>query len=206
MIAGGERTVEAIAEAASGGGWIIRSPRVGILRGLPRPGGRRAAGEAIGQITVLERAEPLLLPPGVEGLVSDLRITDRMAAVEYGQELFWLAPVAEAIATTAGGAQGIQPGTAVSMDRGLPEGCHAVVSPIDGIFYRRSAPGASPYVEEGATIETGRTIGLIEAMKSFNAVLYGGPGLPARAVVAEARAADASEVRQGAILFVVRSA
>jgi len=57
----------------------------------------------------------------------------------------------------------------------------------------------------GDQLETGRTLGLIEAMKSFNAVTYGGPGLPARAVIVEARAADAAEVRQGDVLFVIRA-
>jgi len=41
-------------------------------------------------------------------------------------------------------------------------------------------------------------------MKCFSAITYGGPGLPEEAEVVEIRAADASEVRHGQVLFVVR--
>jgi len=43
-------------------------------------------------------------------------------------------------------------------------------------------------------------------MKSFNAVAYGGAGLPSPAQVVEVRAGDCVEVRQGALLFVVKPA
>jgi len=206
VIAAGLGGVEALAEPREGGGWVIRSPRVGILRGLPGPGGRRIGGELIGRLTILNRTEELILPVGSDGIVVDLRIHDRAAPVEYGQELFSLAPAtgstSKATASSRGGADTAAP----CAGELLPAGCHAVVSPIDGIFYRRLSPGAPPSVEEGATIESGQHLGLIEAMKSFNAVLYGGPGLPPRAVIVQARAADAAEVRQGSVLFVVRAA
>jgi acetyl-CoA carboxylase biotin carboxyl carrier protein len=190
--------LEALVEPAAGGGWTVRSPRVGIYRGCPRAGGRRMAGDTVGRLTVLDRSEDLLLPAGVDGLVTDIAIHDRALPVEYGQPLFTLAPVA------AVGA--LPPSASPRGGDSLPEGCFAVTCPIDGVFYRRPSPAAPAYIEIGGTVEAGRTLGLIEAMKSFNVVAYGGPGLPAQAIIEEIRAVDAAEVRQGAVLFVVRGA
>lgn len=201
----GSGVIEALAEPREGGGWTIRSPHVGILRGVARPGGRQMGGALIGRLTILNRTRDLILPVASDGILVDLKIHDRAAPVEYGQELFSLVPAtgsaAESALQSAGAADATMPGAGEL----LPGGCQAVVAPIDGIFYRRLSPGAPPCVEEGATIETGQQLGLIEAMKSFNAVLYGGPGLPARAVIVQARADDGAEVRQGAVLFVVRA-
>ncbi|HEY3174722.1 MAG TPA: hypothetical protein VGK94_03080 [Candidatus Polarisedimenticolia bacterium] len=188
--------IEALVEPAAGGGWVVRAPRVGIYRGAPRSGGRRATGDVVGRLTVLDRTEEVLLPAGVDGLVTGIEVHDRAVAVEYGQALFTLAPATEVMT----------PWAVVDPERDLPDGSYAVACPIDGVFYRRAAPGLPPYVQAGDIVEPGRTLGLIEAMKSFNAVAYGGPGLPARALVEEIRAADASEVRQGSVLFVVRPA
>ncbi len=198
------RVLELLADR-DGDGWLIRAPRVGIYREGPPAGRYRAAGESAGRLRVLNRTIGLVLPAGVEGLVGDVRVNDLSVAVEYGQPLFRLDPAglsAEGAARETAGAP--VPGAAAS--EGIPEGCHAVFSPIDGVFYRRGSPASPPFVEAGAIIETGATVGLVEAMKSFNAVAYGGPGLPLRAEVVEVRAADAAEVRQGTLLIVVRAA
>jgi hypothetical protein len=41
-------------------------------------------------------------------------------------------------------------------------------------------------------------------MKCFNQILYGGPGLPDEGIVVSIRAEDASEVRFGTPLFLIR--
>lgn len=38
-------------------------------------------------------------------------------------------------------------------------------APAVGVFYRRSAPGAKPFVIEGDIVEPGQQVGLVEAMK-----------------------------------------
>lgn len=86
----------------------------------------------------------------------------------------------------------------------LPEGCHAVVCPANGVFYRRPRPADPPYVDVGSAVRTGQTLGLIEAMKTFSPIPYGGPGLPSEASVVEIRADDSQEVRHGQVLFVLR--
>jgi acetyl-CoA carboxylase biotin carboxyl carrier protein len=45
-----------------------------------------------------------------------------------------------------------------------------VSAPVVGIFYRAPEPGADPFVEVGATIPAGATLGLVEVMKMFNGV------------------------------------
>ncbi len=90
------------------------------------------------------------------------------------------------------------------MDEAIPDGCHAVVCPADGIFYRRPRPGDPAYVEVGSEVRTGQTLGLIEAMKTFSPIPYGGPGLPSPARIVEVRATDSQEIRHGQVIFVVR--
>jgi len=190
--------IEAVAERA-GDGWTIRAPRVGVYRGGPRSGRLRAGGDEVGTLTVLNHTLALVLPSEAGGLVTGASLAGRAAAVEYGQPLFSLA----ARFPSAKGRGAVSPSDS---DPSPPEGSHGMPSPIDGVFYRCPSPGADPFVRKGDIIALGRTIGLIEAMKSFNAVTYDGPGLPPRARVVEIKAADASEVRQGAVLLIVEPA
>lgn len=43
-------------------------------------------------------------------------------------------------------------------------------APMVGTFYRRPSPNEPPYVEEGATVKAGETLGLIEVMKLYTAI------------------------------------
>jgi acetyl-CoA carboxylase biotin carboxyl carrier protein len=45
-----------------------------------------------------------------------------------------------------------------------------VKSPMVGVAYLASEPGAAPYVAVGQTVEAGATLLLIEAMKTFNQI------------------------------------
>lgn len=42
-----------------------------------------------------------------------------------------------------------------------------ILSPIPGVFYRKSAPDKDVYVKEGGSVKAGDIIGLVEVMKSF---------------------------------------
>lgn len=53
---------------------------------------------------------------------------------------------------------------------GSPSSAHAVTSPMFGIFHRAASPDSPPYVQPGSLVRTGDTLGLVEAMKSFNAI------------------------------------
>ena len=49
-------------------------------------------------------------------------------------------------------------------------GIFIVKSPSYGIFYSQSEPGAPAYVKLGDTVHVGNTLGLLEIMKTFNAL------------------------------------
>jgi biotin carboxyl carrier protein len=53
-------------------------------------------------------------------------------------------------------------------------------------------------------VATGQPLGLIEVMKTFHPIVYGGRGLPERAELVEFRVADGAEVSAGQTLVVVR--
>ncbi|WNK19019.1 acetyl-CoA carboxylase biotin carboxyl carrier protein [Halomonas piscis] len=46
----------------------------------------------------------------------------------------------------------------------------AVSSPMVGTFYRSPAPGATPFVEVGASVKKGETVCIVEAMKMMNQI------------------------------------
>ena len=122
-------------------------------------------------------------------------------ALEFGASLGRLIPLME------GDQQALQrePVSAAAGAGGdLAEGCRAVVAPTDGVFYRRPHPDSPPFVSVGARLAKGQAVGLVEVMKTFNQILYGGPGLPDEVEVLEIRCEDGEEIQAGQILVVVR--
>ena len=47
---------------------------------------------------------------------------------------------------------------------------HEILSPLPGIFYRRSAPDKPPYKDAGDLVAEGDVVGLVEVMKQFSEV------------------------------------
>ena len=145
----------------------------------------------------LGRTVELVLPQAISGRVAERMLRNRRDPVDYGQPILRLVPVE---------AKGLKSevGEASTTAHNLPEGCFAVRSPTHGMFYRRPRPDAPSYVEEGQLVEEGVTLALVEVMKCFSAITYGGEGMPPRAEVVEIRAKDASEVQSAQILFVLK--
>jgi acetyl-CoA carboxylase biotin carboxyl carrier protein len=81
-----------------------------------------------------------------------------------------------------------------------PGDLHAIESPMLGVFYRASAPGADPYVELGARVEPDTVVGLIEVMKMMNSIVAGVAGR-----VVEICAENAELVEHGQPLFRVEA-
>jgi acetyl-CoA carboxylase biotin carboxyl carrier protein len=73
---------------------------------------------------------------------------------------------------------------------------HALHAPVTGVFYATPEPQAAPYVQEGDWVEVGQTIGLIEAMKSFNEVVADVAGR-----VVEIRVEPGQLVHEGEVLL-----
>lgn len=53
---------------------------------------------------------------------------------------------------------------------------HLIHALLPGTFYRRPAPDAAPYVEEGSLVTADTVIGCIEVMKQFNEMTAGHEG------------------------------
>ncbi len=68
-----------------------------------------------------------------------------------------------------------------------------VPAPLPGTFYRRPAPDQPPFKAEGDAVAVGDTIGLIEVMKTFNAIAAETPGRLARFLVEDEGAVMAGQ-------------
>jgi acetyl-CoA carboxylase biotin carboxyl carrier protein len=158
-------------------------------------------GSRIGTLLRLHHRSGLLLPGGTAGRVGGALPRDHAVPVEYAQVLFHLSPL------RAHADEDIDELAAASGAAGhadVPQGSWGVIAPTDGVFYSAPAPGAPPFVRVGSRIARGQPIGLVEVMKTFNQILYGGQGLPEEADVIETRCSDREEIRAGQVLIVVR--
>ncbi len=169
-------------------GWRVRSPAVGVWSRIPASGAMLDE-TGLGVLVQAGRRFLLRLPADTVGFVCEVPAGARKAInVEWGQELFRLAPV------TGEATRGALTG------RGTPAAeasADILVAPTDGVFYARPSPGTDAFVSPGDTVTQGQAVGLIEVMKTFNHVLFAGDGLPAAAVVKEFLASDGEEVRAG---------
>ena len=184
------RTVALRATPGEEGRVLLRSPAVGIWSDQPEAGIVLGPGSRAGTLVRLTERLALVVPDGVTGAVEILGARDLQAPVAFGEVLF-------AVHATAG--SGDLPGRAVERKKG-----RAVTAPTDGVFYRSPSPGTKAYVAVGDRVVTGQAIGLIEVMKTFSPIVYGGGTLPEQAEVVALLAEDGEEVRAGQPLVEVR--
>ena len=181
-------TLEVLIERDASAGWVVRSPAVGVWSEIPAAGTLLESAGA-GVLTQAGQRILLRLPQDAGGVVRDGPPRGRRAIeVEWGQELFRLAPVA------GESAQGPLAGPGTETGDG---DANVLVAPTDGVFYARPTPDAAAFVRPGDRVEEGQSVGLIEVMKTFNQVLFEGPGLPTSAVVTAILVADGEEVTAG---------
>ena len=102
--------------------------------------------------------------------------------------------VPRARATVGGKAAGA-PAAAVPAQAAPAEG-RVIKSPSYGIFHLSPSPGTPPYATVGDMVEEGQQVGLVEAMKVFNAVKATQSGRIVEIVVE-----DGAEVEAGSPLF-----
>ena len=62
-------------------------------------------------------------------------------------------------------------GATEGVPAGPPSQEWVVVAPIVGVFYRSTTPAEPPFVEEGATVRVGETLGIVESMKIMNEIV-----------------------------------
>lgn len=68
-----------------------------------------------------------------------------------------------------------------------------VKSPMPGTFFRRPDPESPYYVEEGASVSPGDTIGLVEVMKSFHEIKAEEGGVAGKFLIGDEEAVSAGQ-------------
>ena len=178
----------------------VLAPAVGLWGAHPAPGALLSPGASVGTLVQGNRGRALTLPAAISGRIVSPLPRDRVVAVAYRSVLFELAPLtADELHPAEAADRTLHPAGVE-----LPQGARAVLAPTDGVFYRRPGPGAPAFVEVGQKVRAGQAVGLVEVMKTFNQVLYGGADLPDSATVLEVRAEDGTEIRAGQVLLLVR--
>ncbi|MFH1220978.1 MAG: biotin/lipoyl-containing protein [Candidatus Eisenbacteria bacterium] len=183
------------------GMYEVLSPAIGLYDIPPAVGTFVRPGSFVGYLTVMRRSYHLMVPEGHHGVVTHVNVTTRKQRVEFGQPLFMVSPE-----VMLGATLGLErsDATAAATDLGIPEGMFGIKSPTDGIFYRRANPQSPEYVAEGAEVSQGAVLALVEVMKCFNPIVYPGePEFPPKGRITRILHKDATEVKHGALLFVV---
>ena len=161
------------------GRFVLAATRPGVVRGLPALGTVVGAGETLGELEVLGTVLRIVVPSGAHGVVVGVGIGRSGEAVSAtGMRAKW--PVAYgtdlvALDPEVGGARAA--GAALSDAETASTGL-VFRTPLGGRYYARPSPDAEPFVKVGAEIEAGATIALVEVMKTFHRLRYGGEGLP----------------------------
>ncbi|MGD2109690.1 MAG: hypothetical protein PVI86_09890 [Phycisphaerae bacterium] len=180
---------------------VVTSPVVGIADGAPKAGVFVNALDRLITMKILNQRYALRMPRDVHGRITEVCIPNAFTPIAYGEPIARVDPRAiEAGGAGAAGALG-ESGTPGSPDEA---GFITIKAPSEGIFYRRPSPDAPPFVEVGATVSSGTTLGLVEIMKCFHQITYGGTGLPETGEIVRILAEDAGEVQFGQPLFSVK--
>ena len=95
------------------------------------------------------------------------------------------APAATPSFPTDNGIKNATTVTAVSRDY-----ANALKSPMVGVVYLATEPGAKPFVKVGDTVHAGDTVALVEAMKTFNPIKATSDGVVKEILVADAQAVE----------------
>ncbi|MDW7681399.1 MAG: biotin/lipoyl-containing protein [bacterium] len=173
----------------------ILSPAVGFYSSAPNPESLLTPGAFIGKLQILNTEIELYLPENVGGKVEFDGERDKIYPVEYKQELFRLIPENIDLKKETIKA-------AVELKEKQEKG-FVLRASTTGIFYCKPSPDAPPYVELGQQIESGKVVGLIEVMKTFNQVVFQGTDKSETGKITQILVEDTAEVKLGDALFVV---
>ncbi|HEU5060345.1 MAG TPA: carboxyl transferase domain-containing protein [Kofleriaceae bacterium] len=83
---------------------------------------------------------------------------------------------------------------AAASSRPADTGGLAVRAPSSGRYWARPAPDKPPFVRVGDLVTAGQTVCLLEVMKTFHRVSYGGPDLPERARITAIHPQDGDDL------------
>lgn len=159
------------------------APQPGYFTPALADGDLVARGHTLGDLEVLGR-RIRLVAPDVHGLAVAAR---GPRAVAFGDALVEVDARAQ-----LGGRASSAANEAATTTSGL-----VFRAPTSGRFYSKSAPEKPVFVKAGDELAPGATVCLLEVMKTFHRVTYGGAGMPERARVREVLVADGADVTQG---------
>ena len=170
-------------------GWELLAPTVGFFSQTPDVNQAMTPGMTTGTLTILGRTHTLLLPKDIGGILITPRTGKTQRPVEYGEVLFCI--------QTHDGALAFQK----EKETDSAEGEAVIRAPQAGRFYHRPTPEEALFVQEGDTIQVGKTTGLLEVMKTFNPVkMPAEDHLPSPATVVRLLVADGADVEEGQAL------
>jgi acetyl-CoA carboxylase biotin carboxyl carrier protein len=169
----------------------ILAPTVGHWREAPAEGSLVRPGFSLGFVETLGVLHRIVAPAGAVGVVVGQEGNAKAPGhVGYGDVLLTLDLEAATGSVAAGAAE-------VDADAGGL----AFRSPLSGRFYSRPSPDQPPFVKAGDTVKVGQTVALLEVMKTFNRVTYGGDGLPESATVVAVVPENESDLDQGDVIL-----
>ena len=141
-----------------------------------------------------------------ESGIAELEITEGEERVRIARGgAVSVTPLAAAALPVAASPAGVSapavPAAAAPPAPGAPEPAqegHVVKSPMVGTFYRAPSPDGKPFVDVGATVKTGETVCVIEAMKLMNEIESDAAGV-VKAILVE----NGQPVEYGQALFII---
>jgi acetyl-CoA carboxylase biotin carboxyl carrier protein len=172
----------------------LLAPAPGLFRNGQPMGIRLVPGARLGELEVLGALRRLVVPDDVEGVIVAMPEGAPRARIPmaYGTQIVLLDPEAGAPA----GTRASRVATASKSASGL-----VFKTPLGGRYYARPAPDAEAFVKVGDEIGPGTTLAIVEVMKTFNRVQYGGAALPPRARVTRLVRKDGDDVASGDALL-----
>ncbi|HUX08938.1 MAG TPA: biotin/lipoyl-containing protein [Acidobacteriota bacterium] len=179
---------------------IISSPVVGYADGAPKRGLFLNPFDRIIELKILNQRYVLRLPRETHGRITEVFIPNSFAPVAFGTPIARIDTRAMSEVAESGAGGDASAGETAGEESGLI----SVKAPSEGIFYSKPAPDSPPFVVEGSEISSGSVLGLVEVMKCFNQITYGGIGLPESGSVVKILVEDSSEVSFGQTLFLIK--
>jgi acetyl-CoA carboxylase biotin carboxyl carrier protein len=179
-----------ITALVTAGGDTLRAPMPGWFHRTIAADHLVLPGDVLGDFDVLGHVLRVVAP-NVRGVVA-LDVVDARRAVGYGDVL---------IRVVAGAALAVAAPTPTAPT--AHASAHGLVfrAPTSGRFYGRPSPDKPAFAAAGSELAAGATVCLLEVMKTFHRVAYGGGDVPPRARVREVLVADGDDVNAGDALL-----
>jgi len=179
-----------------GSTYRVLSPAVGYYESQVKNEMPLAPGSAIGTLRILNKYYNLKLPENISGKVLLKNDLDFTIAVGFKDVLFKLD--CSSFGSTVSNKEIKKKKEIEDIEDG-----YMIKAFTTGIFYRKPTPDSPPFVEIGKKIKKGKTLGLIEVMKSFNQIIFTGDENFNHGVVKKIFAQDSQEVKAGDPLFLI---